>query len=85
MMIDLYIEMMIDLYIEDAVVTQSYATALTCMYRVAIEMAHFAGANGFEVRFDPVGWNNLRCYVEGEDNVALLQLRFPDYIEKIHF
>jgi hypothetical protein len=71
------------LHFEDARVTGSYADALTDMFRAAVEMAHFAGANDFDIKFEPLGWTDMMCSVPTETDAAMLRLRFPDYFVEV--
>ncbi len=73
----------IDLFFADAQVTGSYADALKDMFRVAVEMAHFAGSNGFDIKFEPMGWNTMMCSVPSETNAAMLRLRFPEHFVEV--
>ena len=45
-----------------------------------VEMAHFAGVQGFEVKYSQSDWYCGHLDVPDETSAVALRLRFPDFI-----
>ena len=58
--------------------TDSYSQALKDMYAYIVEMAVYAGEQGFSLTVNPTGWDTADLILERDEDAVSLRLAFPD-------